>query len=55
MSTLDQFIEALTHEQDKIIKMWILKGPNAHALVVHESSTTLPIQSPRKKERERRL
>jgi hypothetical protein len=40
MSTLDQFIESLTHEQDKLIKMGIIKGPNAHALVMHESNNT---------------
>ena len=34
---LDQFIDSLTHEQDKLIKMGTIKGSNAHALVVHES------------------
>jgi hypothetical protein len=36
MPTLDQFIESLMHEKDKLIKMGIIKGPNVHALVVHE-------------------
>ena len=40
MPTLDQFIQSLAHEQDKLIKMGIIKGPNAHALDVHESSDT---------------
>jgi hypothetical protein len=40
MLTLDQFIESITHEQDNIIKMGIIKGPNANALVVHEISST---------------
>jgi hypothetical protein len=38
MSTLDQFIESLMHEKDNLIKMGIIKGSNAHALVVHERS-----------------
>ena len=48
MPTLDQFIESLTHEQDKLIKMGIIKGPNAHALVVHESSSTSNSKSKQK-------
>jgi hypothetical protein len=40
MSTLDRFIKALTHEKDTLFKMSIIKGPNAHALVVHESGNT---------------
>jgi hypothetical protein len=40
MSTLDQFTESLTQEKDNIIKMGIIKGPNAHALVVHERNIT---------------
>jgi hypothetical protein len=40
MSTLDHFIESLMHEQDKLIKMGIIKGPNVHALVVHEIKKT---------------
>jgi hypothetical protein len=39
MPTLDQFIESLTHEQDQLKKMWAIKRPNAHALVVHESNS----------------
>ena len=40
MPTLDQFFESLTHEKDKIIKMGIIKGPNVHALVLHERKNT---------------
>lgn len=36
MPSLSQFIEALTHEQYKLIQMGIIKGPEAHALVVHD-------------------
>ena len=36
MSTLDHFIEALAHDQDKLIKIRIIKEPNAHELDVHE-------------------
>jgi hypothetical protein len=38
--TLDQFIESLTHDKDKLIKMGTIKGPNVHALVMHERSNT---------------
>ena len=40
MHTWDQFIESLVHEQDKLISMGTIKGPNAHALVEHENSNT---------------
>jgi hypothetical protein len=36
MPSLSKFIEALTQEQDKLIHMGIIKGPKAHALVVHD-------------------
>jgi hypothetical protein len=39
--TLDQFIESLMHEKDKLIKMGTIKGSNAHAFAVHESSNRL--------------
>jgi len=35
---LDKFMKALMHEKDKLINMGIIKGSNAHALVVHERS-----------------
>jgi hypothetical protein len=38
MPPLDAFIESLIHEQDKLIKMGVLKNSKAHALVVHESN-----------------
>ena len=40
MPTLDQFIESLLHEQDKLISMGTIKGPNAHALALHENNNT---------------
>ena len=40
MSILDHFIESLMHEKDKLIKMGIIKGPNVHALAVHERNNT---------------
>ena len=39
MPTLDQFIESLMHEQYKVISMGT-KGPNVHALDVHENKNT---------------
>jgi hypothetical protein len=46
--TLDQFIESLMHEQYKLIKMGIIKGPNVHALVVHERNNTSNSKSKKK-------
>jgi hypothetical protein len=40
MSTLYQFIESLMHNQDNLINMDIIEGPNAYALVMHERSNT---------------
>jgi hypothetical protein len=34
--TLDQFIVFLTHEQEKIIKMGLIRDPKAHALTMHD-------------------
>lgn len=48
MLTLDHFIESLTHEKDNIIKMGIIKGPNAHALAMHERSNTYISKSKKK-------
>lgn len=36
MLKLDAFIETLIHEQDNLIKMGLLKSPNAHALAMCE-------------------
>jgi hypothetical protein len=36
MPTLAQFIESLTQEQTKIIKMGLMKDPKAHALTMHD-------------------
>jgi hypothetical protein len=38
--SLDQFIESLMHEKDKLIQMGVIKSPKAHALVVHERNNT---------------
>jgi hypothetical protein len=38
MPTLDWFIEFLMHEQDKLLKMGIIKGFDAHELYMHERS-----------------
>jgi hypothetical protein len=46
--TLDQFIESLMHEKDKLIKMGTIKGSNVHALVVHESNNTFNLKSKQK-------
>ena len=37
---MDEFIESLIQEQDKLFKMGELKNSKSHALVVHESSKT---------------
>jgi hypothetical protein len=52
MPTLDPFIESLTHDKDKLIKMGTIKEPNAYAFYLHESSNTCSPR-PRKKVRER--
>jgi hypothetical protein len=36
MPSLEDFIESLTQEKTKIINMGTIKGPRAHALVVHD-------------------
>jgi hypothetical protein len=38
MSSLEEFIESLTQEQTKLINMGTIKGPRAHALIVHDGS-----------------
>jgi hypothetical protein len=48
MLTLDQFIESLMHEKDKLIKMGIIKGSNVHALVVHERSNACNLKTKKK-------
>jgi hypothetical protein len=48
MPKLDQFIESLTHNQDNLINMWIIKGYNAHALVVHDINNTCKLEMKQK-------
>jgi hypothetical protein len=36
MPTMDQFIDSLTHEQEKLIHMGLIKDPKAHALTMHD-------------------
>jgi hypothetical protein len=48
MSTLDQLIESLIHEQDKIIKMGIIKEPNENALDMHDINNTSNSKSKQK-------
>jgi hypothetical protein len=48
MSTLNNFIESLTREKDNLTNMWIIKGSNAHALVVHGRSNTCNPKTKRK-------
>jgi hypothetical protein len=38
MPSLTEFIEYLTQEQTKLIKMGKIKGPKAHALTVKDDS-----------------
>jgi hypothetical protein len=38
MPSLEEFIESLTQEQTKLINMGTIKGPRAHALIVHDGS-----------------
>jgi hypothetical protein len=38
MPSLEDFIEALTQEQTKLINMGTIKGPKAHALTVKDRS-----------------
>jgi hypothetical protein len=38
MPFLEDFIESLTQEQTKLIKMGTIKGPRVHALTVHDGS-----------------
>ena len=36
MPTIEKFIDSLTHEQEKIIHMDLIKDPKAHALTMHD-------------------
>ena len=36
MPSLDDFIESLTQEKTNIINMGTIKGPRAHALIMHD-------------------
>ena len=38
MPSLEDFIKSLTQEQTKLINMGTIKGPRAHALIVHDGS-----------------
>jgi hypothetical protein len=38
MPSLDDFIESLKQEKTKLINMGTIKGPRAHALIVHDGS-----------------
>jgi hypothetical protein len=38
MPSLEDFIESLTQEKTKLIKMGKIKGPRVHALTVHDGS-----------------
>jgi hypothetical protein len=38
MPFLEDFIESMTQEQTKLINMGTIKGPRAHALIVHDGS-----------------
>jgi hypothetical protein len=48
MPTLNQFIESLTQEKDKLIKMGINKGPNVHAVVFHERKNKCNLKTKKK-------
>jgi hypothetical protein len=48
MPSLSQFIDALTQEHDKLIHMGIIKGPKAHALVLHDGNNSQNPKSKRK-------
>jgi hypothetical protein len=39
MPSLEDFIESLTQEQNKLINMGKIKGPKAHALTMHDGSS----------------
>jgi len=49
MSTLDQLIESLMHEHNKLIKMEIIKGSNEDALSMHKINNTSNSKSKKKK------
>jgi hypothetical protein len=36
MPTMNQFVDSLTHEQEKLIQMGLIKYPKAHALTMHD-------------------
>jgi hypothetical protein len=38
MPSLEEFIESMTQEQNKLINMGTIKGPRVHALIVHDGS-----------------
>jgi hypothetical protein len=46
MPTMDQFIDSLTHEQEKLIHMGLIEDPKAHAVTMHDGKKI--IQTERK-------
>jgi hypothetical protein len=48
MPSLETFIEALTQEQDKLIKMGVIKNSKVHALVVHDGNNSQNQKSKKK-------
>jgi len=52
MPSLETLIEALIQEQDKLIKMGVIKNSKAHALVAHDDNN-FQHQKSKKKEKEK--
>jgi hypothetical protein len=48
MPSLDTFIEALIQEQDKLIKMGVIKNSKVHALVAHDGNSSQHQKSKKK-------
>jgi hypothetical protein len=36
MPTMDQFIDSISHDKEKLIQMGLIKDPKAHALTMHD-------------------
>jgi hypothetical protein len=53
MPTMDQFIDSLTHEQEKLIHMGLIKDPKAHALTMHDGKGSSKQKERRNKTRRR--
>jgi hypothetical protein len=57
MPTMEQFIDSLTHEQEKLIQMGLIKEPKAHALTMQDgkgSSNKKSKQKGKEKQKKRR-